>query len=67
MFTFVLARGAESSADHDIHRVGNLAFAEEDFAGGEFFPTDGGEKLFPDAGLKAAEFFAQNFAQKPGV
>jgi hypothetical protein len=66
-FPVVLSRGAEASAHHDIHGIGAVAFAEEDFAGGEFFPANVREKLLPDRGLEAAEFLVENFAEEGGV
>ena len=63
----VLPGGAEASADHDIHGVGGVAFAEKDFAGAEFFPADGGEEFFPDAGFEVAEFLVQHLAEERGV
>jgi hypothetical protein len=48
----VFPRGAEASADHDIHGVGTVAFTKEDFTGGQPFPADGGEKFSPIPGSK---------------
>jgi hypothetical protein len=63
----VFPRGAEASADHDIHGGGTVAFTQEDFTGGQPFPADGGEKFFPPTGFEAAEFLVENFAQEGGV
>ena len=58
------ARGAESSAQHDIHGVGRFAFAAKNVARPHLEPADAGDEGLPRGGVHAAEFLQQDLTQQ---
>ena len=59
-----LARGAQASAHHHIHRVGLVAFAEKRFAGGQLGPSNGGAQMGAGLFVESSEFFVQNLVEQ---